>query len=52
MKIIKIKEFKIFQKIFYDHKNSPENKAKEAKRIIVEKLEQQKKNSLLTQINS
>ena len=43
MKNIKIKEFKIFEKIFYEHKNSPENKAKEAKRKIQEKLEQQKK---------
>ena len=43
MKKIKIKEFKIFQKIFYEHKNSPEYKANEAKRKIKEKLEQQKK---------
>ena len=43
MKRIKIKEFKIFQNIFYDHKNSPEYKAKEAKRKIQEKFEQQKK---------
>ena len=50
MKRIKIKEFKIFQKIFYDHKNSPEYKAKEAKRIMKEKLEQQKKVHALLKI--
>ena len=43
MNKIKIKESKIFQNIFYDHKNSPEYKAKEAKRKLQEKLEQQKK---------
>ena len=43
MKNIKIKEFKIFEKIFYEHKNSPEYKAKESKRKIQEKLVQQKK---------
>ena len=43
MKDVKMKEFQVFEKIFYEHKNSPENKAKEAKRKIQEKLEQQKK---------
>ena len=43
MKKIKIKEFKIFEKIFYEHKNSQEYKAKEAKIKIKEKMEEQKK---------
>ena len=43
MKKIKFKEFIIFEKIFYEHKNSLENKEKEEKRKIKEKLEQQKK---------
>ena len=43
MKKIKSKESKVLLKIFYDHKNSPAEKAKEAKRKIQEKLEQQKK---------
>ena len=50
MKKIKIKEFKIFEKIFYEHKNSPEYKTKEAKRIMKEKLEQQKKVHALLKI--
>ena len=43
MKKIKLKEFIIFEKIFYEHKNTRENKEKEEKRKIKEKLEQQKK---------
>ena len=43
MKKINSKESKVLLNIFYDHKNSPEEKAKEAKRKIQEKLEQQKK---------
>lgn len=43
MKKIKSKESKVLLNIFYDHKNSPAEKAKEAKRKIQEKLEQQKK---------
>ena len=50
MKKIKQKEFKIFEKIFYENKNSPEYKAKEAKRKIQEKLEQQKKVHALLKI--
>ena len=49
-KKIKIKEFKIFEKIFYEHKNSSEYKIKEAKRKIQEKLEQQKKVHALLKI--
>ena len=43
MKKLKSKESKVLLNIFYDHKNSPEEKAKETKRKIQEKLEQQKK---------
>ena len=43
MKKLKSKESKVLLNIFYDHKNSPAEKAKEAKRKIQEKLEQQKK---------
>ena len=50
MKKIKLKESKIFEKIFYEHKNSPEYKAKEAKRKIQEKFEQQKKVHALLKI--
>ena len=50
MKRIKIKEFKIFSKIFNEHKYSPEYKAKEVKRKIKEKLEQQKKFHALLKI--
>ncbi len=50
MKRIKIKEFKIFYKIFYEHKNSPAYKAMEAKRKIQEKLEQQKKVHILLKV--
>jgi len=50
MKKIKIKESKIFLNIFYEYKNSPEYKAKEAKRKIQEKLEQQKKVHALLKI--
>ena len=50
MKKIKQKEFKIFEKIYYEHNNSPEYKAKEAKRKIQEKLEQQKKVHILLKI--
>jgi hypothetical protein len=50
MKKIKLKESKIFEKIFYEHKNSPEYKAKEAKRKIQEKFGQQKKVHALLKI--
>lgn len=50
MKKIKLKESKIFEKIFYENKNSPEYKAKEAKRKIQEKFEQQKKVHALLKI--
>ena len=50
MKKIKLKESKIFEKIFYEHKNSPEYKAKEAKKKIQEKFEQQKKVHALLKI--
>ena len=43
MKTIKSKESSIFYKIFYEHKNSPEYKALEARKKLKEKLEQQKK---------
>ena len=43
MKQIKSKESKIFYKIFYEHKNSPQYKALEAKRKLKEKMEHQKK---------
>ena len=43
MKKIKSKESKIFYKIFYEYKNSPEYKALEARRKLKEKMEQQKK---------
>jgi hypothetical protein len=50
MKRIKTKEFQIFYKIFYEHKNSPAYKAIEAKKKIQEKLEQQKKVHALLKI--
>ena len=50
MKKIKLKESKIFEKIFYEHKNSPEYKAAEAKKKIQEKFEQQKKVHALLKI--
>ena len=40
---IKTKESSIFYKIFYEHKNSPQYKALEAKKKLKEKMEQQKK---------
>ena len=43
MKKIKSKEANIFYKIFYEHKNSPQYKALEAKKKLKEKMEQQKK---------
>ena len=43
MKKIKSKESKIFYKIFYEYKNSPEYKALEARKKLKEKMEQQKK---------
>ena len=43
MKTIKSKESSILYKIFYEHKNSPEYKALEARKKLKEKLEQQKK---------
>ena len=50
MRKIKLKESKIFEKIFYEHKNSPEYKAAEAKKKIQEKFEQQKKVHALLKI--
>ena len=50
MNNIKKMESKIFLNIFYDHKNSPEYKAKEAKKKAQEKLEQQKKVHTLLKI--
>ena len=50
MRKIKLKESKIFEKIFYEHKNSPEYKATEAKKKIQEKFEQQKKVHALLKI--
>ena len=43
MKKIKSKESSILYKIFYEHKNSPQYKALEAKKKLKEKMEQQKK---------
>ena len=42
MKNIKSKEYNILYKIFYEHKNSPQYKALEAKRKLKQKMEQQK----------
>ena len=51
MKHIKSKESNILYKIFYEHKNSPQYKALQAKKKIKEKMEQQKQiHSLLNLI--